>query len=528
MPRTPLGNWICRIARIAGESVQRDAPVDEVAEEQEERRWNRREFIAAGLKSAAATAVGMNAAPVLAAERIRSQPVVAIVGAGLAGLTCAYRLNQAGIRAKVYEATSRLGGRCLSLRNFFEEGQLAERGGEMIDSKHRAIRRLAREFHLPLDDLLAAEARGTRPQFYFSGSHYSLPDAARDFRELFSQLAADIRATDGQTLYDRNTPRGAELDKLSVADYIGRYVPGGANSRLGKLLDVAYTIEFGADSTGLSSLNLLYLLGAGRRDRLELFGDSDERYHVRGGNDQLVSRLASHLPDQIETGCVLTAVALKSDGRYTISFDQGASAREVVADHVVLALPFSILRHSVDYSQAAFSDRKRIAIQELGMGANVKLHLQFLDRDWVKAGCNGSTYSDSGYQNTWETTRAQAGRSGILVNFTGGTEAAHKAQGEVAQHAAKFLDQIRPLLPGLPARHNGRSTIDFWPGNPWTRGSYSFWKVGQCIQFAGVEAMPEGRCHFCGEHTSIDFMGYLNGAVDSGERAAREIIRAKR
>ena len=83
-----------------------------------------------------------------------------------------------------------------------------------------------------------------------------------------------------------------------------------------------------------------------------------------------------------------------------------------------------------------------------------------------------------------------------------------------------------PVLPGVTAKWNGRATVDYWLGNPWTKGSYSFWKVGQYTRFAGVEREPEGNCHFAGEHTSVDFQGYLNGAVETGQRAAQELLSA--
>ena len=90
--------------------------------------------------------------------------------------------------------------------------------------------------------------------------------------------------------------------------------------------------------------------------------------------------------------------------------------------------------------------------------------------------------------------------------------------------AAQFFAQVEPVLPGLCAVWNGRATIDFWPGNPFSRGSYSYWQVGQYTRFAGIEGEQEGNAHFCGEHTSVDFQGYLNGAVETGERAAGEVI----
>jgi monoamine oxidase len=161
------------------------------------------------------------------------------------------------------------------------------------------------------------------------------------------------------------------------------------------------------------------------------------------------------------------------------------------------------------------------------MGTNSKLQLQFTSRHWNSLGCNGDTYADTGYQNTWDVTRAQPGRSGILVDYTGGTIGASFGSGTPTTRAQQFLTQLEPVLPGITSRWNGRATVDCWAGYPWTKGSYSYWKVGQYQKFVGVEREIEGgSCHFCGEHTSIDFQGYLNGAVETGERAAGEITAA--
>jgi monoamine oxidase len=213
-------------------------------------------------------------------------------------------------------------------------------------------------------------------------------------------------------------------------------------------------------------------------------------------------------------------------GTVTLTFRQGKRTTTQTADKVVLALPFSILRSSVDFSGAGFKPLKQTAIRELGMGTNAKLHVQFTDRHWQGLGCNGETFADRGYQNTWEESRAQAGRSGILVNYTGGSVGASFGSGSPASRARQFLAQLEPVLPGITAKWNGRATVDFWLGNPWTKGSYSFWKVGQYTSFAGVEREPEGNVHFAGEHTSVDFQGYLNGAVETGQRAAQELLSA--
>jgi monoamine oxidase len=158
------------------------------------------------------------------------------------------------------------------------------------------------------------------------------------------------------------------------------------------------------------------------------------------------------------------------------------------------------------------------------MGRNSKLCVQFHRRHWVDLNGNGETFSDRGYQNTWELTRAQAGTAGILVDYTGGNVASTFGSGTPESRGALFLQQIEPVLPGLSSQWNGRATVDFWQANPFTLGSYSYYKVGQYIQFAGVEGEQQGNCHFAGEHTSIEAQGYLNGAVESGERVAAEVL----
>jgi monoamine oxidase len=460
----------------------------------------------------------------LPGARAATAPRIVVVGAGLAGLTCAYRLKQAGYAAQVYEASDRVGGRCWTIRGAFADGQIAEHGGELIDQGHAEVRHLANELGLTLDNLLAAQPNGTEDFFLFDGQRYPFAQATSDLKAIWQQIHSDVSAASYPTLYTMSTQRGRELDALSIAQYIDLYVPGGRASKLGQLLDVAYNIEYGAETTQQSSLNLLYLLGYSGQGQLRIFGPSNEKYHVVGGNDQIPQRLAQRLQGQITLGSALVSIRRSADGTYALAFDQGGRTTQVTADKVVLALPFSILRSSVDYAKAGFNQVKRRAIANLGMGTNSKLHVQFRDRHWYGLGNNGNTFADTGYQNTWEVTRAQAGASGILVDYTGGTIGAGFGSGTPSLRAQQFLAQVEPVLPGITAKYNGRATIDFWAAYPWTKGSYSYWKPGQYTSFAGAEREQSFDCHFAGEHTSIDFQGYLNGGVETGERAADEIV----
>jgi len=513
-------------ASVAAEAAMRDVSTEQVIEER--RGMTRREVIAGGTGLALAAALSGPLPRALAA----SAPRIVVVGAGLAGLSCAYQLKQAGISADVYEASDRVGGRCWTRRGDFAEGQIAEHGGELIDQGHTEIRQLAQSLGLSLDNLLAAQPNETEDFFYFDGKRYSFKQATDDLKGIWQQIHKDVSAASYPTQYNNFTPRGYELDHMSITDYINAYVPGGISSPLGQLLDIAYTIEYGAESSVQSSLNLLYLLAYSGQGQLRIFGPSNEKYHVRGGNDQIPVRLADALQKgQIHLNMALSSIRRNSDGTYRLGFADGST---VPADRVILALPFSILR-TLDYNRAGFSKLKRTGIEKLGMGTNSKLHVQFSDRYWYTLGNNGNTVADTGYQNTWEVTRAQPGAAGILVDYTGGLigdsfgPAFDPGIASADARAQQFLTQIEPVLPGISShydRAHPHATIDYWHAYPWTLGSYSYWKVGQYTDFSGIEGVQEGGVHFCGEHTSVDFQGYLNGGVETGFRAAAEVIAA--
>jgi monoamine oxidase len=489
-------------------------------------RTTRRELLkrttAAGVAVAGAGTMGRFARAAYGA----TQPSIAVVGAGLAGLTCAYRLKQAGLTAQVYEASTRLGGRCWSIHDF--DPLVAEHGGELIDQGHTALRQLAQELGLGLDNLLQGQPNGTEDFFWVNGARYPYSQLLADLNGIYQKLHKDLSAASYPTLWNSSTQRGRELDRMSIIQWLDESVPnGGSKSTLGRVLDLAYNIEYGAECSDQSSLNLIYLLGYQGQGQFRVFGKSNEKYHVRGGNDQVATLLGAALGSQISLGTVLTSIKQNAGGSFTLTFSRDAGTLTVTADHVVLAIPFSLLR-SVNYAKAGFEPLKVTAIKELAMGTNSKLHVEFKDRFWYAAGNNGNTYADTGYQNTWEVSRAQGGGAGkgILVDYTGGRVGASFGTGTPSSRAQTFMSQLQPLFPGtsITSHWTGRATLDFWTAYPWTKGSYSYWKVGQYTKFYGMEKVRQGNCHFAGEHTSQDFQGYLNGAVETGERAAGEIL----
>ncbi len=523
MPRTPL---LQHLADALSAAAPRDTRSGR-GQPNDGARHTRREFVkGAGIVAAGAVVLGHGVTAARAASAAtagrESEPTVVVVGAGLAGLSAAYRLKRHGVRAVVLEGSTRLGGRCRTGRGLFDENQIIERGGELIDTGHTAVRKLARDLGLDLVDVHRSEPTGSTELYFFDGVPYTVAHAVADFQAVYPALQADATAAGYPTLYSSFTPEGKALDHLSVRDWINTRVPGGVASKLGRLLDVAYLIEYGAETTVQSSLNLVYLLSGSRDTELDVFGASDERFKVQGGNDLLVQGLAAELGDQVRTAARLTSIRTNADGTITLGVD-GVAGRRIDADQVVVTIPFTMLRQ-VDITHAGFDAVKTKAIRELELGSNTKLHLQFQRRRWNELGGTGTTFADTGYQSTWEATRGQAGRAGILVDYLGGDVASGFVSADPGASARRFLKQIEPVLAGVARLWNGKAVLDAWLANPWSRGAYAYWRVGQYTGFSGAERERSGNIHFAGEHTSIDFQGYLNGAVQSGIDAATEIL----
>ncbi|MFD2807514.1 flavin monoamine oxidase family protein [Litchfieldia salsa] len=446
-------------------------------------------------------------------------PRISIIGGGLAGLTSAYHLYKRGIHAEIYEASERTGGRCLTERNQFDENQHIERGGEFISSSHTSIIKLIEELNLSLVDLIEDQEAST-PLFLINHSLYSQEEASQDFFKISQSIRRDF----ANSPFDFSK-QNRIIDNMSISDWISTNIPGGLESKLGQLLNVAYTIENGAECSEQSALNLATLLGSLNGNEFNLHGLADQRYRVHGGNDLIVTKLSHTLSNQLHLNHQLTEIKQNDNHSYTLTFNIGSSVKEINTDIVIIAIPFSILRH-VDYSKAGFRPLKDKAIQELGMGNNAKLHYQFKNRFWKLYNCNGTIFSNqNSFQCTYESSREQVGTSGILFQLLGGNSVDQFLNKDgVINHYQTLIHKLESTFPGSSDSFNGRFTIDKWKDNEWTRGSYSYRKVGQFTKFMSVPQEKEGHCHFAGEHTSIKYASYMNGAVESGIRAANEII----
>ncbi len=526
MARTPLLSLVQSLARDFAQADASGQSVRAVQATRLGRRSSRREFLrASGIAVATASlpAWAGQAAP-------KTAPRIAIVGCGIAGLTAALTLQDAGIAATIYEASARAGGRMHSDNTTWQNGQVTERCGELVDPEHDTILDLAKRFKIPVVDVSRAEPPQSTETYYFFGKRYPRDQAIEDFKPVYQAVKQDLNAAGYPTLYSSATRAAEVLDRMSLFEWINQRVPGGHDSAMGQLIDIAYSLEYGGATTQQSSLNLIYLLGY---QPVHVFERSAEQYHMTGGNESLPRAIAAALPaGSIRVNTELTAIARNEDRTYALSFRSLGQSSTVIADRVILTLPFSVLRR-LDFSAAGFNALKTTAIRELGYGTNAKLHTQFRTRLWNRKGPwgigNGSSFSDTGYQHTWDATRGQSGDTGILVDFTGGSVGADFTGDlddpeTIQNYAREFLRQLEPAFPGIAAEWNGLATLNVPARVPTLLGSYAYWKPGQYTRFAGVERERSGNCHFAGEHCSIDFQGYMEGGAQEGARAAGEIL----
>ena len=536
MARSPLMRALQRLAREHQAASQLGIDVGQLREREAASRLSRRDFL---VRTGAVGAAAAMAGPLAFARPARAgaTPRIAIIGAGIAGLAAALALQDKGVYADVYESSGRVGGRMHSDwqefgHGFWAGGQQAELCGELIDTNHKTILQLAQRFSLPTVDLLQAQPNGTTDTYWIFGADYPYAQASNDFQPVHNTLQGQVQQTGYPTLYNSYTPAGQFFDQMTLYDWISNYVPGGHGSQLGALLNAAYNEEYGAETTDQSALNLIYLLGyKASPGNFSIYGASDERYHIVGGNSLLPVAIANALPSgSVHLGYAMTSIAVNADGSITVSFGNG---RSVTADHVVLCMSFSVLR-TLSYKKANFDSLKQTAITQLGSGRNVKLNLQFDSRLWNADGSTGSLYSDQPFQSGWDVTRGQDGTTGILVEYPGAKVSQSMAQSvpysttatnsQVTTYANQFLSQLEPIFPGITAQWNGKAMLSTPFTDPNFLCSYSYWKPGQYTGFSGYEGVRQGNIHFAGEHCSVNFQGFMEGGAEEGQRAANEIL----
>ncbi len=436
---------------------------------------------------------------------------VDVVGAGLSGLACALALREAGIDVRVWEARPRLGGRTLTDTALIP-GRWVECGGEFIDSGHAAIRRLCSGNGIALQDLEAVDVPGV-PRDLIGGRLRSggWADAAQ------ARLAARARSDLQRLGEDR-------LNAMSAADWLKGAIPGGTGSPFARYERALVTGEYGADPAALSALWLVADLADDARGAE--MGEGPERYRINGGTGRLIAALEQRIgPGRIIRGTRLTA--LVRGGATPALFLTGPDGPRVERPvRAAITLPPGVLR-SVNLRRAGIPAAEREVIRTFGMGTNAKVIIPFTDAAWQRRGWNGDGLSDTALGQTWNATMGEGSGAAAFTSLVGGRAGRDipgpdhgPAPDAIVRTRLALMDRIAP---GTRAAARAGAVVHAWAKDPYARGSYSAARPGQA-DFPAIAARPQGPFHFAGEHTSDNWSGYMEGAVQSGQRAAREVI----
>jgi monoamine oxidase len=406
-----------------------------------------------------------------------------------------------------------VGGRVYTLRGF-SSGRIAEAGGELINAEHHRIQALAQEFGLALETVA-----GMDEWFSWLALEGKL-GAAKDVSVWGVRLDEEVAKIDmalaelGKRINDPANPQhnvdAAELDQMPVIEWLESldvhpFAKKGFAARL--------QAEFLVEPAGHSTLDL-----ARWGSLVEAEGGDGPTYHIRGGNDQLAQAMAQELPD-VRLNCLVTAVRQENDG-VAVIYEADGHSYDVEAERVIMAVPLGPMQ--AIHFDPPLSAAYRSLLAELRLGPVTKVVLEYERPFWQEAGWNGLLLTDLPLNCIWLTAGGQDGEGGMLTVYTGGRPAAEFTNLSDEARIAAVLGQIEGLFPGSSAYLKSSRTI-VWLNEPLTQGGYLYFPPGSVTAHWAALRQPDGRLHFAGEHTAV-CQGYMEGAIESGQRAAGEVL----
>ncbi len=442
---------------------------------------------------------------------------VVVIGAGIAGLTAATELVANGVDCLVVEARDRVGGRLLSEPLPGHPGAWVDQGGQWLGpSQDRAYQLVAHlglttmPTHVTGNKLLHFGGRLTQ----YSGRIPRLPPLAlADVGQAqwrFDRLAATVDLT-----HPWRTPQAERLDSQTFDTWIHRT----ARTQAGRdFFRVAAQAIFATEAANLSLLHALFYARSGNNlEFLLSSADGAQQDRVVGGAQQLPQGLADQLGERVMVSRPVQRIA---------QLDQGvvveASGVVIDASFVIVSVP-PALAGALDFDPVLPADRAQL-LQRMPHGSVVKFHAVYDSPFWRDAGLSGEAASDTGPVKVVFDNSPPDASVGILVGFFEGADAVTASQ----HHAAVRQEVVRRELQRYfgPAAAAMRDYTDTdWNAEPYTRGCYgAHLPPGAWTQFGPALRRPFGRVHWAGTETAERWVGYIEGGIESGVRAADEVL----
>lgn len=440
---------------------------------------------------------------------------VVVVGGGLAGLCSAYELKKKGYNiVAILEAQKRTGGRVHTLRDGWKNNQYAELGATRIADSHNFTLQYVDEFGLTL-----REFTGGTPLYSLKGNVFqhadgdAWPDFLSGLKPEEKMLGADSLVLSYEKLDELGDPTAADWPTGKALDYnamsIFEYLKANGAS------DDVLLIDQAINGGELPSDAALYWLMADVVDKLW-----DKTYAIEGGNDQLPAKFTEQLQDVIQYESVVTAIA-QDDAGVTVTFDNAGSSKTVKGDLCVVAIPFTTLRKVT--ITPALSEAKANIVQNMSYMPVSRCYLQTKTRFWQAQGIGGLKIArtDTAIERLWDLSNVQDGDTGMIVAYMqnkSGLDFAAQPENKRVQYVT---DTINGFFPEI-ADEVDSAQYKIWQDDPWVGGGWGYFKPGEVAEGMPAAKAPEGRLHFCGEHTS-PWSGWMQGAFESANRVVAEI-----
>jgi monoamine oxidase len=444
---------------------------------------------------------------------------VVVVGAGLAGLTAALDLRDAGWQVVVLEARDRVGGRVHTFRGHDAGGPLgpslhAEAGGESIDDNHDQIQAMLRRFSIPTER--RTTQRDVDALIRYQGRTYSVAEfvglrgglVGTDYARVDTELSKLVDSHSVDPEHPDRAQDAAALDKMSMAQWVDSL---GLAPEARFIVSESNTSEYAAE---LSDLSMLFV--AAQTAVVAAVPDSAvETMRISGGNDTLPRAMAAALGPAVSLSSPVDVIRRSGDVMWV-----QAGGRWHSAAHVVIALPPRPLR-AIRFEPALPAALAR-AIDTLELGPATKVVTQFDTPFWRSGGGAGFSIGDLTYRVSWDATDSYQAAAGLMTTFTtadNGVKLAHLAQ---PRRVTEVGDELAQVFPGGPAQRSGPTATMAWSNERYTGGGYAAFGPGQMLTCWAPLRDGTDRIHLAGEHTEA-LAGYMESAVRSGHRIATAI-----
>jgi len=431
---------------------------------------------------------------------------VVVIGGGFSGLACAHELISAGYQVTVLDSRNRVGGRVLTFGDMVK-GRTVEGGGELIGSNHPTWVAYARQFGLRFSDVTEDEELDF--PLILNGRRLSDKESEGLWEEIeaaYQQMAADARSINADEPW--RSSDAERLDRRATAHWVRKL-------NVSELCKRALTTELSADN-GVSTSRQSYLgnLTQVKGGGLEKYWTHSEVYRCRGGNDRLARKLAGAIGEKrIRLNSVVREITVQNDHALV----RCADGELHEAEHVVLTAPPST------WHNIRFSPRLPRVLRPQ-MGTAVKYLGAVKSRFWLKEGAGPDSMTDGMVSMTWDGTDNQGSDApgAVLVGFSGGPAAERARRRWARERDEAYLEEVSAIYPGFRGSFVRGRFMD-WPREMWTGAGYSFPAPGQVTTVGPLLREGLGRLHFAGEHTCYKFVGYMEGALNSGVSVAKRI-----